>query len=54
MTKEIKNIEQLDGFLSNYEIQIPLISKTNTLTNSYSYKLYGELYENNISSVSLF
>ena len=43
-----------DGFLSNYEIQIPLISKTNTLTNSYSYKLYGELYENNISSVSLF
>ena len=42
------------GFLSNYEIQIPLISKTNTLTNSYSYKLYGELYENNVSSVSLF
>ena len=42
-----------DGFLSNYEIQIPLISKTNTLTNSYSYKLYGELYENNVSSISL-
>ncbi len=43
-----------DGFISNYKIQIPLISKTNTLTNSYSYKLYGELYENNISSISLY
>ena len=43
-----------DGFISNYKIQIPLISKTNTLTNSYTYKLYGELYENNISSISLY
>ena len=43
-----------DGFISNYEIQLPLISKTNTLTNSYSYKLYGELYERNISSISFF
>ena len=43
-----------DGFISNYEIQLPLISKTNTLTNSYTYKLFGELYEKNISSISLF
>ena len=42
------------GFISNYDVQIPLISKTNTLTNSYLYKLYGELYENNISSASFF
>ena len=33
---------------------IPLISDNNTLTNSYDYKIYKELYENNISSFSLF
>ena len=43
-----------NGFISNYEVQIPLISKTNTLTNSYLYKLYGELYENNVSSLTLY
>ena len=29
------------------------MSDTNTLTNSYYYKVYSELYENNISSFSL-
>ncbi len=43
-----------DGFVSNYNIYLPLISKTNTLTNSYLYKVYGELYSNNISSLSLY
>ena len=42
------------GFISNYDIQIPLISKTNTLTNSYLYKHYGELYDNNVTSLSFF
>ena len=32
---------------------MPILSKTNTLTNTYNYKLYGELYENNLSSLSL-
>ena len=43
-----------DGFLSNYNIYVPLISKTNTLTNTYFYKAYGELFTNNISSISLY
>ncbi len=43
-----------DGFVSNYNIYVPLISKTNTLTNSYFYKAYGELFKNNISSISLY
>ena len=43
-----------DGFISNYNIDMPLISDTNTLTNTYLYKLYTELYENNISSFSIF
>ena len=31
---------------------MPIISDTNTLTNFYNYKVYSELYENNISSLS--
>jgi outer membrane protein insertion porin family len=43
-----------DGFRSNYNINIPVISQTNTLTNSYNLNHYSELYENNITSVSFF
>ncbi len=43
-----------DGFISNYNLDLPLISKTNTLTNSYLYKVYGELYSNNTSSLSIY
>ena len=41
-----------DGFRSFYSLDLPIISETNTLTNSYSYKP-SQLYENNLSSVSL-
>ena len=30
-----------------------MLFRSNTLTNSYNYKIYSELYENNISSFSL-
>ena len=43
-----------DGFKSNYNINIPVISETNTLTNAYNLNHYSELYENNITSVSFF
>ena len=42
-----------DGYRSNYRIDIPVISDNNTLTNSYDYKFYTELYENNVSSFSI-
>ena len=32
---------------------MPIISDTNTLTNFYNYKIFSELFENNISSFSL-
>ena len=41
-----------DGFLSRYSIGLPLISETNTLTNTYNYKVFTELYENNVSTAS--
>ena len=43
-----------EGFRSNYDINIPIISDTNTLTTSYNYRIFSELYENNITSFALF
>ena len=42
-----------DGFFSNYSISIPVFSETGTLLNSYNFKVFSELYENNISTASL-
>ncbi len=42
-----------DGFRSFYSVDVPLLSDNNTLTNYYNYKFFSELYENNISSISL-
>ena len=43
-----------DGFRSSYSLDLPLISDTYTLSNTYNYKYYTSLYDNNISSFSLF
>ena len=40
------------GYYSFYNIDIPLLSDTGTLNNTYSYKYFTELYENNNSSFS--
>ena len=40
------------GFKSFYNIGIPIYSDTNTLTNSFNYKYYTELYEENITTAS--
>jgi outer membrane protein insertion porin family len=42
-----------EGYFSNYDVKLPLISDTHTLTNSYNYKIFSELFENNISSFSI-
>ena len=38
------------GFRSYYNVDMPIISDTNTLTNTYGYKFFTELYEENITS----
>ncbi len=43
-----------DGFRSTYIIDLPLVSDTYTLTNSYNFKKYASLYDNNISSFGLY
>ena len=52
--KRNQKFKTSEGYRSNYNVQIPIISDTNTLTNSYNYKIYSELFENQISSFSFF
>ena len=43
-----------EGFRSQYFIDLPIISETATLQNTYIYKYFTELYENNISTASIY
>ena len=43
-----------DGFRSLFTTDIPIISDTYTLTNSYSFQKYTSFYDNNISSFSFY
>jgi len=52
LDKRNQKFKTSDGYRSNYNIQIPILSDTNTLTNSYNYKIYSELFDNNTSSFS--
>ena len=54
LDKRNQKFKTTDGYFSNYGLKLPILSDTNTVTNSYNYKLYSELYENNISSFSIF
>ena len=49
--KRNQRFQPTSGFLSNYSIKIPAISKSSTLSNSFDFKTYKELFENNITSV---
>ena len=51
--KRNQKFQTTSGFFSNYGLDLPIISETNTLMNSYSYKIFNELYENNVSTFSL-
>ena len=50
--KRNQKFQTSKGFKSLYSIDLPLISETYSLINSYNYRYYTELYENNISSFS--
>ena len=52
--KRNQKFKTTDGFRNFYSIELPLISETNTLSNIYDYRLYRELYENNVTSFSFF
>ena len=50
MTKEIKGLK-LRWFFSNYFVKMPVISTNYSMVTGYDYKLFSELYENNISTI---
>ena len=52
--KRNQKFQTSSGFKSFYSIDIPVISENNTLKNNYNYSNYFDLYENNISSFSIF
>ena len=49
-----QKFQATEGFRSQYFIDMPIISETATLQNTYIYKYFTELYENNISTASIF
>ena len=50
--KRNQKYQTTSGFFSNYNVNMPILSDTNTLTNTYNYKIFKELYENNVSTFS--
>ena len=52
--KRNQKFQTSDGFRSTYRTSVPLISETNTLTNTYTYKYFTELYDDNVSSFSIY
>ena len=52
--KRNQKFQTSDGFRSTYYLNVPLISETNTLKNTYDYKYYTELYEENITTFSIY
>ncbi len=52
--KRNQKFQTTDGFRSRYFVDIPFISNTNTLTNSYTYQYYTELFENNRTNFTAF
>ena len=49
-----QKFQTTEGFRSQYFIDIPIVSEKATLQNTYVYKYFTELYENNVSSASIF
>ncbi len=49
-----QKFQTTDGLRSQYFVELPIISETGTLSNTYLLKYFTELYENNISSFSLY
>ena len=52
--KRNQSFQTTEGFRSRYFVDIPVISKTNSLSNTYNYQYYTDLYEDNVSIFSLY
>ena len=52
--KRNQKFQTTSGYRSFYSIDLPVISETYSLINTYNYKYFTELYENNITSLSVY
>ena len=52
--KRNQKFQTSDGFRSTFKTAMPVISETYTLTNTYTYKYFTELYDDNISTFSIY
>ena len=52
--KRNQKFQTSDGFKSFYSLQLPLISDTNTIKNYYNYSHYFDIFEKNVSSISIY
>ena len=52
--KRDQKFKTTDGYISRFTQNIPLISESYTLTNSYDYKIYNQWLDENIFSFGLF
>jgi outer membrane protein insertion porin family len=52
--KRDQKFQTTSGFRSYYSIDLPIISENYTLSNSYNYSYYFDLFDENVSSLSIF
>ena len=52
--KRDQKFQPTDGFFSRYDVDIPLISESNTITNQYSYANYIQFLDKNVLKSSIF
>ncbi|WP_440914604.1 outer membrane protein assembly factor BamA [Candidatus Pelagibacter sp.] len=52
--KRDQKFQTTDGFRSRYFVDVPIISDTNTLSNSYTYDYFTQLFDNNRSNISFY
>ena len=52
--KRNQKYKTTEGFRSSYSVNIPVVSENNSLTNTYVYTYFDELYEENVSKISFY
>ena len=54
LDKRNQKFQTSQGYRSFYSLDVPIVSETNSLKNVYNYKYFTELYDQNISTISLY
>ena len=52
--KRNQSFQTTEGFRSRYFVDFPVLSETNSLSNTYNYQYFTDLYEDNVSIFSVY